>query len=263
MRISFIGGGAMGEAIIRGILAKGVATPQDMVVSDISQTRRELLTNEYGIETLDDNRQAAKGADLIVLAVKPQNLARVVQDLKAPSPEQLVVSILAGGTLAKLCQDFNHLSVVRAAPNMPAQIGQGITVWTATADTNERQKELARTVLGAVGKEIYVTEEKYLDMATALGGSGAAYVFLFIEAFIDAGVHVGLPRDLSQQVVTQTILGSTSSVEMMGKHPAVLKNMVTSPGGTTTEALFQLEKGAFRALLYEAVAAAHSKAQRL
>jgi len=263
MRISFIGGGAMGEAIIRGILAKGVATPQDMVVSDISQTRRELLTNEYGIETLDDNRQAAKGADLIVLAVKPQNLARVAEDLKAPSPEQLVVSILAGGTLAKLCQDFNHLSVVRAAPNMPAQIGQGITVWTATADTNERQKELARTVLGAVGKEIYVTEEKYLDMATALGGSGAAYVFLFIEAFIDAGVHVGLPRDLSQQVVMQTILGSTSSVEMMGKHPAVLKNMVTSPGGTTTEALFQLEKGAFRALLYEAVAAAHSKAQRL
>lgn len=263
MRISFIGGGAMGEAIIRGILSKGVATPQDIVVSDISQTRCELLTGEYGIKTLADNKEAAKGADLIMLAVKPQNLARVAEDLKAPAPEQLIVSILAGGTLTKLCQDFNHRSVVRAAPNMPAQIGQGVTVWTATAETNERQKELARTVLGAIGKEIYVTEEKYLDMATALGGSGAAYVFLFIEAFIDAGVHVGLPRDLSQQVVMQTILGSTSSVEMMGKHPAILKNMVTSPGGTTTEALFQLEKGAFRALLYEAVAAAHSKAQRL
>ena len=263
MRIAFIGGGAMGEAIIRGILSKGAASPQDLVVSDISPVRREVLSKEYGIKTLADNKEAVKGADLIVLAVKPQNLHKVAEDIRSPSPEQLVVSILAGGTLAKLCQDLDHSSVVRAAPNMPAQIGQGMTVWTATGETDERQKELARTVLGAVGREIYVTEEKYLDMATALGGSGAAYVFLFIEAFIDAGVHIGLPRDMAQQVVMQTILGSTSSVEKMGKHPAVLRNMVTSPGGTTTEALAQLEKGAFRSLLLEAVAAAHSKAQRL
>ena len=263
MRIAFIGGGAMGEAMIRGILTKGVAAPQDLVVSDVSPSRRGLLSKEYGISALADNRTAVKNADLIVLAVKPQNLPQVADEIKAPSPEQLVLSILAGGTLSNLCRDLNHSSVVRAAPNMPAQIGQGITVWTATAETDQRQKELAQTVLGAMGKEIYVADEKYLDMATALGGSGPAYVLLFIEAFIDAGVHIGLPRDMAQEVVIQTILGSTCTVEKMGKHPAVLRNMVTSPGGTTTEALLQLEKGGFRYLLLEAVVAAHKKAQRL
>jgi pyrroline-5-carboxylate reductase len=186
-RIAFIGGGAMGEAMIRGILTKKVAVPQDMVVSDVSPVRRELLSKEYGLSTLADNRKAIENADLIVLAVKPQNLRQVAEEIRAPSPEQLVLSILAGGTLSKLCQDLNHSSVVRAAPNMPAQIGQGITVWTATTETNKKQKELARAVLSALGKEIYVADEKYLDMVTALGGSGAAYVFLFIEAFIDAG----------------------------------------------------------------------------
>ncbi len=263
MRIAFVGGGAMGEAMIRGILHQGVATPQDLVVSDVSPSRRELLSKEYGVSALADNKRAAKDADLIVLAVKPQNLPDVAEKIKNPSPEQLVLSILAGSTLSNLCRYLKHSSVVRAAPNMPAQIGQGMTVWTATAETNDRQKELARTVLGAIGKEVYVADEKYLDMVTALGGSGSAYVFLFIEALIDAGVHIGLPRDMAQDVVIQTVLGSTSTVEKMGKHPAVLRNMVTSPGGTTTEALLQLEKGRFRYLLLEAVAAAHQKAQRL
>jgi pyrroline-5-carboxylate reductase len=148
-------------------------------------------------------------------------------------------------------------------PNMPAQIGEGMTIWTATAETEQKQKELAQTILGALGKEIYVTDEKYLGMATALSGSGPAYVFLFIEALVDAGVHIGLPRDMAQELVIQTILGSTRTVEKTGKHPADLRNMVTSPGGTTTEALLQLEKGRFRSLLLEAVAAAYKKAQRL
>lgn len=263
MKIAFIGGGAMGEAMIRGVLAKKVAAAQDVTVSDISPARRELLDKEYGVRTVADNQKAIKNADLIVLAVKPQNLHQVIAEIGAIAPEQLVLSIMAGGSLSKLCNDLNHSSVVRAAPNMPAQIGQGITVWTATADTDERQKELAQAVLGALGKEIYVADEKYLDMATALGGSGAAYVFLFIEAFIDAGVHIGLPRPIAKEVAMQTVIGSALTVEKMGKHPAELKNMVTSPGGTTTEALLQLEKGAFRSLLLEAVAAAHSRAQRL
>jgi pyrroline-5-carboxylate reductase len=263
MRIAFVGGGAMGEAMIRGILAKGVARAKDLLVSDVSSVRRELLSKEYDINALADNRAAIRDADLIVLAVKPQNLLQVAQDIKSPSSEQVVLSIIAGASLPRLCEHLNHSSVVRAAPNMPAQIGQGITVWTATPETNERQRELAQTVLGAIGKEIYVADEKYLDMATALGGSGSAYVFLFIEAFIDAGVHIGLPRDMAQEVVIQTILGSTCTVEKMGKHPAVLRNMVTSPGGTTTEALLELEKGAFRYLLLEAVAAAYEKAKRL
>lgn len=263
MKIAFIGGGAMGEAMIKGILTKGVAEAKDLMVSDVSPIRRELLSKEYGVNSLADNRAAIRDSNLVVLAVKPQNFLQVAQDIKAPSAGQVVLSIMAGTTLSKLCEHLNHSFVVRAAPNMPAQIGQGVTVWTATPETNARQKELAQTVLGAIGKEIYVADEKYLDMATALGGSGSAYVFLFIEAFIDAGVHIGLPRDMAQEVVIQNIIGSTCTVEKIGKHPAVLRNMVTSPGGTTTEALLELERGAFRYLLLKAVAAAYEKAKRL
>jgi len=263
MRITFIGGGAMGEAMVKCLLTKKVAAPQDMVVSDISPVRRELLSREYGVSTLGDNRRAVANAGLIILAVKPQNLPQVMEEIKTPSPEQLVLSIVAGATLSSLCQGLNHSSIIRAMPNMPAQIGEGMTIWTATAETEQKQKELARTVLGALGKEIYVTDEKYLGMATALSGSGPAYVFLFIEALVDAGVHIGLPRDMAQELVIQTVLGSTRTVEKTGKHPADLRNMVTSPGGTTTEALLQLEKGRFRSLILEAVAAAFKKAERL
>jgi pyrroline-5-carboxylate reductase len=146
---------------------------------------------------------------------------------------------------------------------MPAQIGQGMTIWTATTETDQRQTKLAQTVLGALGKEIYVADERYLNMATALSSSGPAYVFLFIEALVDAGVHIGLPRDMAQTLVIQTVLGSTRMVDKTRKHPADLRNMVTSPGGTTTEALLELEKGRFRSLLLEAVAAAYRKAESL
>jgi pyrroline-5-carboxylate reductase len=263
MKIAFVGGGAMGEAMVKCLMTKKVAGPQDMVVSDVNRLRRELLSREYGVNTLADNRRAVENVDLIILAVKPQNLPRVIGEIKGLALEQLVLSIVAGATLSSLCQGLNHPFVVRAMPNMPAQIGVGMTIWTATAETVQKQKELARAILGALGKEIYVDDEKYLSMATALSGSGPAYVFLFIEALVDAGVHIGLPRDTAQELVIQTIFGSIRAVEKTGKHPADLRNMVTSPGGTTTEALLQLEKGGFRYLLLEAVAAAYKKAERL
>jgi pyrroline-5-carboxylate reductase len=263
MKIAFIGGGAMGEAMVKCLLTKKVAAPQDMVVSDVSPVRRELLSGEYGVINLSDNKKAVANADLIILAVKPQNLLQVLEEIRTPLPEQLALSIVAGATLSNLRQGLNHSSIIRAMPNMPAQIGEGMTIWTATAETEQKQKELARTILGALGKEIYVTDEKYLSMATALSGSGPAYVFLFIEALVDAGVHIGLPRDMAQELVIQTVLGSTRTVEKTGKHPADLRNMVTSPGGTTTEALLQLEKGRFRSLILEAVTAAYKKAKHL
>jgi pyrroline-5-carboxylate reductase len=204
-----------------------------------------------------------KDADLIILAVKPQNLSQVMNDIKGLTPNQLVLSVVAGGTVSSLSRGLNHSYVIRAMPNMPAQIGEGMTIWTASAPVEQTQKKLAQIVLRALGKEIYVADEKYLDMATALSGSGPAYVFLFIEALIDAGVHIGLPRDLAQALVIQTVLGSTRTVEKTGKHPADLRNMVTSPGGTTTEGLLQLEKRRFRSLMLEAVAAAYRKAKRL
>jgi pyrroline-5-carboxylate reductase len=263
MRIAFIGGGAMGEAMTRCLLAKGVVTPGEIVVSDVSGARRELLSREYGVTTIDDNRKAVEGCDIIVLAVKPQHLAQVMDELKNPLPPQAVLSIVAGAGISSLRRGLNYSNVVRAMPNMPAQIGEGMTVWTATAEVTEKQKETAQSILSALGEEIYVADEKYLDMATALSGSGPAYVFLFIEGLIDAGVHIGLPRNIAEELVIQTVLGSAHTVKKTTKHPAELRNTVTSPGGTTTEALLQLEKGRFRSLLYEAVAAAYEKAKNL
>jgi pyrroline-5-carboxylate reductase len=262
-KMTFVGGGAMGEAMVRCLLADKVAMAQDVAVSDVSPARRELLHREYGVSTSADSKKAVANADLIILAVKPGNLPQVMAEIKGLAPQQLVLSIVAGATLSTLRQGLSHSAIVRAMPNMPAQIGEGMTVWTATPETKQGQRKLAQSVLNALGKEIYVTDEKYLSMATALSGSGPAYVFLFIEALIDAGVHIGLPRDMAQQLVMQNVLGSTHTVEKTGRHPADLRNMVTSPGGTTTEALLQLEKGGFRFLLLEAVAAAYRKSEHL
>jgi pyrroline-5-carboxylate reductase len=263
MKIAFIGGGAMGEAMVKCLLTRKVVTPQEIVVSDVSRLRCELLSKEYGVSVLADNRRAVENVDLIILAVKPQNLSKIMGEIKGLRREQLVLSIVAGATLSSLCQGINHHFIVRAMPNMPAQIGVGMTIWTATAETMQKQRKLAQTIVGALGKGIYVEDEKYLSMATALSGSGPAYVFLFIEALVDAGVHIGLPRDTARELVIQTVFGSTRVVEKTGKHPADLRNLVTSPGGTTTEALLQLEKGGFRSLLLEAVAAAYKKAECL
>ncbi|HUS04016.1 MAG TPA: pyrroline-5-carboxylate reductase, partial [Dehalococcoidia bacterium] len=208
MRIAFIGGGTMGEAIVRCLLSKDIAKPADVVISDVSQSRRELLSREYGVSTLADNRKAIEGADLIILAVKPQDLAQAVEEIKNPAPQQLVLSIVAGASLSTLQHGLKHTCIIRAMPNMPAQISEGMTVWTATAQVSQGQKEIARSILGSMGEELYVNDEKYLDMATALSGSGPAYVFLFIEALIDAGVHIGLPRNMAEKLAIQTIIGS-------------------------------------------------------
>lgn len=263
MKISFIGGGVMGEAIIKSLLAKEVAKPGDIIVGDISQARRDILKERYGVKVTADNREVADGAEVVVLAVKPQELDKVLGELKGLLPQQLVLSIVAGANLDKLGRGLGHVSLVRAMPNMPAQIGEGMTVWTATSVVNQQQKQMAQSILAAMGDEIYVGSERYIDMATALSGSGPGYVFLMIEAMVDAGVHIGLPRDMAEKLVVQTMLGSTRAVKVMGKHPAELRNMVTSPGGTTTEGLLQLETGGLRSLLLRAVIAAYNKTKDL
>jgi pyrroline-5-carboxylate reductase len=159
MKMAFIGGGAMGEAMVKCLLSKQVVTPQDVLVSDISAVRRELLSREYGVSTLDNNRKAVANADLIILAVKPQNLPQVMEEIGTLSPEQLVLSIVAGATLSSLCHGLNHSSVIRAMPNMPAQIGEGMTIWTATAEIEKSQKELAQTVLRALGGALLQLEK--------------------------------------------------------------------------------------------------------
>ena len=263
MKIAFIGGGTMGGAMIRCLLSKKVAAPEDIIVSDVSQSRRESIKSECGVKALANSKEAIKGADLVVLAVKPQELLQVMGEIKNPAQQQVILSIVAGASLDVLCRALNHHCIIRAMPNMPVQIGEGMIVWTTTNDVSQEQKGMAQSILDALGEELYVEDEKYLDMATALSGSGPAYVFLFIEVLIDAGVHIGLPRSVARKLVVQTIIGSSDAVREMGKHPAELRSIVTSPGGTTTEALLQLERGGFRSILLEAVTAAYSKSKHL
>lgn len=264
MKIVFIGGGAMGEAMLSAILDKGLATPQAVWVSDINEVRRQHLEQKYGVAVMNNNRLAVDKGEIVVLAIKPQNLVKVMAELSGQlKSNQLVLSIIAGARINTLCQGLNHRHIVRVMPNTPAQIGEGISVWTATAEVTEPQKERVSSILGTMGKEIYVDDEKYLDMATAVSGSGPAYFFLFVESLIESAVHIGLPRDVARELVLQTMLGSGHLIQKSGKTPAELRRMVTSPGGTTAEALLQFEKGGFSKLVTQAVAAAYDKAKRL
>ncbi len=254
----------MGEAMLSAVLDKGLSSPGDISVSDISESRRQQLQQKYGVTITSDNRQAVASADVVVLAIKPQNLAEVMNGLgRQIEPKQLVLSIVAGATIQTLSAGLNHNRVVRVMPNTPAQIGEGMSVWTATAEVTEQQRGWAGSILGTIGREIYVDDEKYIDMATAVSGSGPAYFFLFVEALVEAAVHIGLSRDMAQEMVLQTMLGSGHLIQKSGKQPAELRRMVTSPGGTTAEALLELDKGGFNNLVMQAVSAAYNKARQL
>ena len=254
----------MGEAMLSAILDKGLTTKQTISISDISDIRRKHLAQKYGVPVMSSNRRAVEAGEVVVLAVKPQNLAKVMAELKGQlKSEQLVLSIIAGARIDTLRLGLKHSYIVRAMPNTPAQIGEGMSVWTATAEVTEQQKGRAKAILGAMGKEIYVDDESYIDMATAVSGSGPAYFFLAVESLVDAGVEIGLPRPLARELVLQTMLGSGHFIQQSGKEPAELRRMVTSPGGTTAEALLHLEKGRFSQLLNQAVKAAYDKAKRL
>lgn len=262
--IACIGPGAMAEAIIAGLVRQEITTPDHILASGPRAERGTELHNRYGIRAYTDNCAAASQADVVILSVKPQRLSKVLNELEGKiRPDALVLSIIAGATIQRLSEGLKHNIVVRSMPNTPAQIGEGITVWTANPGVNEEQHELARQILSALGQEVFVEEESYMDMATALSGTGPAYVFLFMEALVDAGVHIGLPRRIAEQLVTQTILGSISYYEMQKIHPAQLRNQVTSPGGTTAAALFELEKAGFRTALSTAIWAAYQRSIEL
>ena len=263
MKIVVLGGGTMGEAIVKSILRKKLAGREDIVISDVAKSRRDVLSTRYKVKVTEDNLAAVKGADVIVLAIKPQDFPAILGQLAGRLKSQIVISIAAGISLDGICSKLNYYKVVRAMPNTPAQVGKGMTAWTSAKDLSIKDREIAGFILAAMGEEQYFAVEKYIDMATAISGSGPAYVFLFIEAMIDAGVHIGLPRNVATKLVIETILGSAEIMKKMAKHPAELKNMVTSPGGTTTDALLQLESGGLRSLMINAVAAAYNKAKSL
>ena len=262
-KIAFIGPGAMAEAIIAGLLRNKLAKPENIIASGPREERGEELNKKYGIETTTDNASAASHVDVVVLSVKPQRLSDVMKALKGIRSDALVLSVIAGANIKKLSTGLKHKAIVRSMPNTPGQIGEGITVWTASKEVTEEQQDIARNILGALGQEVFVEDENYLDMATALSGNGPAYVFLFTEALIDAGVHMGFPRRISEQLVLQTIKGSASYYEQAGRHPATLRNQVTSPGGTSAEALYYLEKAGFRTAISRAIWAAYQRSVEL
>ena len=208
MHISFIGGGAMAEAMIAGVIEAGVTGAQQIRVGEPMESRRGYLRDTYSVETSHDNLDAVRGADVVILAVKPQQTTSVLSGLSGRiDAGTTVLSIVGGFKVAQLVDGLGHKAVVRVMPNTPAQIGAGMSVWTATADVSETGREAAGAVLRSLGKEIYVPDEKLIDMATALSGCGPAYVFLFIEALIDAGVYIGMSRDMSRTLALQTVLG--------------------------------------------------------
>lgn len=264
MRIAFIGGGVMAEAILSRAIAQNVTVAADVVVSEPVEARRAQLAQRHAVTVAASNRDAARDASLVVLAVKPQHISHVYHDLGDQlSSAQTVLSIVAGVGIAKLSAGLNHPLIARAMPNTPAQVGAGVTVWTVSESVPAESRNVIASLLGSIGREIFVSDEVYLDMATAVSGSGPAYVFLFMEAMTEAGVHAGLPRDIAYSLVLDTVLGSAQLAKESGRHPGLLREMVTSPGGTTAEALRALERGGFRSALQEAVAAAHRKAQAL
>ncbi|MCY4123084.1 MAG: pyrroline-5-carboxylate reductase [Acidobacteria bacterium] len=264
LNVAFVGAGAMASAMIGGLLARHDVEPDGIIASDRHRERLDAVGGQFGVRTTLDNLAAARQAHVVVLSVKPQVLPAVLAELRgAVEPGALVVSIVAGATIASIATGLGHRGIVRTMPNTPAQVGEGMTVWTATPEVSERQREQAGAIVAALGRQLFVEEEKFLDMATAISGSGPAYVFLMMEALIDAAVHLGFSRDAARELVVQTIRGSAIYAENQPVHPAELRNRVTSPGGTSADALYQLEKGGFRTVMSDAVLAAYERSVAL
>jgi pyrroline-5-carboxylate reductase len=259
--IAFIGSGMMAEAMIRGLLAQKIVKPEQIIAAGPRPERGQHLKERHKIRVTTNNKEAAEEGQIVVLGIKPQVLTAVLPEIRGHLRRQdLVLSVIAGAPIEKIANGLAHAAVVRAMPNTPAQIGQGITVWTSTPEVTDEQKQQAQAILGSLGQEIYVGEEDYLNMATALSGTGPAYVFMFMEAMIDAGVHLGFSRRMSEQLVFQTIRGSVEYAAQSGKHVAELRNQVTSPGGTTAEALYHMEKGSLRTVISRGIWAAYQRA---
>ena len=254
----------MAEAMIKAVLERGLVTSSDVTVGEPVAERRDTLAAAYSVTTSDDNRSVVQACDVAVVATKPQQVDSALGPLRASVDQNAIVLSIAAGTHIETIRNLlSHDAVARVMPNTPTQVGYGMSVWTATAETSPEQRARVATILGAFGKVAYVEAEQYLDMATALSGSGPGYVLLFLEALIDAGVHIGLARPQAEEMAKQTLLGTAVLADQSDSHPAALRNMVTSPGGTTAEGLLELEAGGLRAAVINAVTAAFEKSRAL
>jgi pyrroline-5-carboxylate reductase len=262
--LAIIGGGNMGEALLRGLLRAGVLAPAAIIATDSRAERTKHLAAAYGIEATADNAAAARRADVLVLSVKPQIIDGVLDELaEAIAPASLVVSIAAGVSTAHIEAKLKSgARVCRVMPNTPALVNAAATAIAGGLHASQDDIALVRMLFEAVGQVVEVPEG-LLDAVTGLSGSGPAYVFVIIEALADAGVSVGLPRDTALALAAQTVLGSAKLLIDSGEHPGVLKDRVTSPGGTTIAGLHALEQGGLRATLINAVRAATARSNEL
>ncbi len=262
-RLSIIGGGVMGEALLSRLISQGVYAPQEVLVSEPQPERRAFLAERYGVQVTADNR-AAIATEVLILAIKPQMFEAVAADLSvtAQTPSPLVLSILAGTPLSKLEAGFPEHPVIRAMPNTPATVGAGITAIAAGSHTQSHHLKLAQQIFAAVG-EVVEVPEAFMDAVTGLSGSGPGFVAVVVEALADGGVAAGLPRAIAMKLALQTVKGTAQLLQESNMHPAELKDRVTSPGGTTIAGIVQLERLGLRSALIEAVRAAHGRSQEL
>ncbi len=267
IRLGLIGGGVMGEALLSRLVSKGLYGSSEILVSDLSPLRRDWLSEQYGVGVTDDNAAVAGSASVVLLAIKPQIFAKVAPALATlfqtlPEPP-MVLSILAGTALATLESGLGaQVPVVRAMPNTPATVGAGMTAIARGSQVNEEQLALAREIFAAVG-EVVTVPESLMDAVTGVSGSGPAYVALMVEALADGGVSAGLPRAIASQLALQTVLGTAQLMAETDLHPALLKDRVSSPGGTTIAGVSALEANGFRSAMIQAVQAATRRSQEL
>lgn len=269
LHLTFIGCGVMAESIVAGLLRKNLVSAEQITASHPRESRRKELTEKYDIKVFEKNSEAVESVKSqensgVFLCVKPQRIKGVLEEIKdAVSPEQMILSIIAGAKIEAISGELKNEKIVRAMPNTPSQIGAGMTAWTCTEKISDQEKSQVKSLLSALGKEIFVENENMIDMATSLSATGPTYIFMVMEALTDAGVHLGFSREVSKELVQETMLGSVLFAMESHKHPAELRNMVTSPGGTSADAIYQMEKGGLRTVLSKAVYAAYSRAVAL
>jgi pyrroline-5-carboxylate reductase len=266
IKFGLIGGGVMGEALLSRLIARGIYQGSQVIISEPQEARRDFLQRQYGVNVTTDNGLVlTTSVDVVMLAVKPQILSAIAQELADFFPIEnspLIISILAGVPLKQLETIFSQLPVVRAMPNTPATVGAGMTAICLGAYTGVTHQQKAQEIFAAVG-EVVEVPERLMDAVTGVSGSGPAYVALMVEALSDGGVAAGLPRPIAQKLALQTVLGTAQLMAESQLHPAEMKDRVTSPGGTTIAAVRELERAGFRSALIEAVKASATRSQEL
>ena len=263
-KFACIGTGMMGNAIVSGIVRNGIIPAENIVLSNATFSKAEALAKKIGASAVASNIEAVKDADIILLAVKPQFLGDVLTEIKGSiDPNALILSVIAGVPIERYQNELDHEYIIRVMPNTPARIGQGMCAWYATDSVTERQKEITIQILSALGEQSEVKRESMLEVVTAVSGSGPAYVYLFMEAMMDAAVLMGMPRPEAEKYVLQTVIGSAEYLKASGAHPAVLRNEVTSPAGTTAEALAVMEREGLRSAVSDGMRACLERAKAL